>query len=141
MSVHIAIPHLHLPHPDWRRIRRYADTAAVVASGSGWVCAAVTVVGLGYGPHLAVLLSVAALLYVGHAVGAHRANAFWSARHRRVLEAFQRAQTAERQEIARRFAELSAYAEADRDPHRSRKDRYLNPRTHPGVGNLSKGNR
>lgn len=139
MSVHIAIPHLHLP--DWPRLRRVLEQTALAASSAGWACAAATVVGLGYGRHLTVVLSAAALLYAGYLAGAHRANAVWSARHRRVMEALQRSNSAQQREAARRRAELADYAEADRDPHTSRKDRYLNSRTRPGVGQPTKGSR
>lgn len=124
MSVHIAIPHLHLP--DWPRLRRILEQAAAVVSSTGWVCAAVTMVGLGYGRHLGAVAFAAGLLYAGYALGAHRANAVWSARHRRVMEAVQRANSAQHRETARRLAELSAYRDADRDPFRSRKDRHIN---------------
>lgn len=133
MILHIALSGLHLHKPAWRQIRQVAETAAVVASTAGWGLAAVTVVGLGYGLDLAVAVVLAAVGYGGYLVGAHRANTFWSARHRRVLEAFQRAQTAERQEAARRFAELSGYAAADREPYTSRKDRHLNSTRRPSA--------
>lgn len=131
MSLHIAIPHPHLPN--WPRLRRILEQAAAVASVAGWTSGAVTAVGLGYGRHLTVLVSAAVLLYAGYAFGAHRASAAWSARHQRVMEALQRANSAQHRETARRLAELAAYAEADRDPHRSRKDRHLNS-AHRAVG-------
>jgi hypothetical protein len=138
--LHIALSGLHLHKPAWQKVRHVAETAAVMASGAGWGVAAVTAVGSGYGRHVAVLLLAAVLIYVGYAVGAHRANAVWSARHRRVMEAVQRANSAQHRLTARHLAELSAYSAADREPHTSRKDRYLNSsRTRPGVGQPTKG--
>jgi hypothetical protein len=138
--LNVALTGLHLRRPSWQQVRHGAGIAAATASAAGWFLAAATVVGLGYGRHLAIILSAAVLLYAGYLIGVHRANAVWSERHRRVMEQVQLANSAQQRLAARHHAELSAYAEADRDPHRSRKDRFLNSRTRPGVGQPTKGN-
>ena len=133
MILHIALSGLHFRKPAWQLVRQVAETAAVLSAGAGWGLAAVTAVGLGYGRHLAVLLFAAVLVYAGYAVGAHRANAVWAARHRRVMEAVQRANSAQHRLTARHLAELSAYSAADREPHTSRKDRHLNSTRRPSA--------
>jgi hypothetical protein len=132
LNIGLAGLHLHFPHPSRRQVRHAAERSAFAASCAGWVCVAVTAVGFGYGRLLAVTLTLTVVAYAGYLVGAHRANAVWSARHRRVLEALQRAQSATQRETARRLAELSVYAAADREPHMARKDRHVN-RSHGRV--------
>lgn len=131
----LAIPHVHLPHPSWPQVRHTLETGAVVASWSGWTCAAVTVVGLGYGRHLVA----AAALGVAYLAGAYRTKRVWSARHRHVLEQVQRGYSAQQREMARQLAALSAYAAADREPYAARKDRHINRRPRAGVSNGRSG--
>lgn len=133
MILHIALSGLHFRKPARQLVRHVAETAAVLSAGTGWGLAAVTAVGLGYGRHLVVLLFAAVLVYAGYAVGAHRANAVWAARHRRVMEALQLANSAQQRDAARRRAELAGYAEADRHPYASRKDRHLNSTRRPAA--------
>jgi hypothetical protein len=126
VSVHITLPRLHAPHLSRVQIHRAVDTAAIVAAGSGWTFAAITVVGLGYGPHLAAVLLLGAAVYLGYLVGAHRASRHLHAYYGRVLVGVQRVNSEQQQHAAREFAKLSAYAAADRDPHASRRDRHVN---------------
>jgi hypothetical protein len=142
MILHVGLSglHLHLPHPSWRQVRHTLDTAAVVAACTGWACAAVTAVGLGYGRHLTAVLTAVVVAYAGYQFGARRATRILSARHNAAMVGVQRICEVERQESAARLTRYAQYAAADRETYASRKDRHVNtPYAREGASNERTG--